>query len=364
MESQLEDEAFFAANPTTRLAEDELAANVFINHHLRLGRKMALVTSGGTIVPLEQQMVRYIDNFSVGSRGAASAEYFLTEGYAVVFLYRESSLTPFLRRFSQRNLRLPDLLVEVEDEKLEIPAAFRKEIIHTLRLHREARESGMLLSLSFNTISDYLHRLRAIAYLMQPLGPAGLIYLAAAPSDFFVPSSRLPEHKIQSGTTKSSFTDLGSPFQDHSGSLPRLESQHPPLDSKGQLVLHLEPVPKFLKNLVKLWAPDAMVISFKLETDAGMLLRKARYSLDRYQHHLVIGNLLAARKWEVVLVSRGCVDSWIRAPKPGGWGATDEIPLRQDMVPPTDPEQDLESVVVPRVVHLHNEHMALFSSSQ
>lgn len=31
--------------------------------------------SGGTTVPLEQKTVRYLDNFSSGNRGAASAEY-------------------------------------------------------------------------------------------------------------------------------------------------------------------------------------------------------------------------------------------------------------------------------------------------
>jgi phosphopantothenate-cysteine ligase len=33
------------------------------------------VTSGGTTVPLERQMVRFLDNFSAGTRGAISAEY-------------------------------------------------------------------------------------------------------------------------------------------------------------------------------------------------------------------------------------------------------------------------------------------------
>jgi len=36
---------------------------------------MFIWQSGGTIVPLESRTVRYIDNFSVGTRGAASAEY-------------------------------------------------------------------------------------------------------------------------------------------------------------------------------------------------------------------------------------------------------------------------------------------------
>ena len=39
------------------------------------GKRVVLVTSGGTTVPLERQMVRFLDNFSAGTRGAISAEY-------------------------------------------------------------------------------------------------------------------------------------------------------------------------------------------------------------------------------------------------------------------------------------------------
>lgn len=38
-------------------------------------RNVVLVTSGGTTVPLEKKMVRFLDNFSAGTRGAISAEY-------------------------------------------------------------------------------------------------------------------------------------------------------------------------------------------------------------------------------------------------------------------------------------------------
>ena len=41
---------------------------------LNEGNKIVLVTSGGTAVPLEKQTVRYLDNFSTGSRGALSTE--------------------------------------------------------------------------------------------------------------------------------------------------------------------------------------------------------------------------------------------------------------------------------------------------
>eukprot|EP00041_Stephanoeca_diplocostata_P007735 m.111754 g.111754 ORF g.111754 m.111754 type:complete len:90 (+) comp17010_c0_seq2:97-366(+) len=38
-------------------------------------RRIVVVTSGGTTVPLEKNTVRFLDNFSTGNRGAASAEY-------------------------------------------------------------------------------------------------------------------------------------------------------------------------------------------------------------------------------------------------------------------------------------------------
>ena len=62
------------------------------------------MTSGGTTVPLEKNTVRFIDNFSTGTRGAVGAEYpcfyiliryFLHYGYYVIFLYRESTKRPY-----------------------------------------------------------------------------------------------------------------------------------------------------------------------------------------------------------------------------------------------------------------------------
>lgn len=55
--------------------------------------------SGGTTVPLELNTVRFVDNFSAGTRGACSAEYFLQAGYAVIFLHRLKSLEPYARHF-------------------------------------------------------------------------------------------------------------------------------------------------------------------------------------------------------------------------------------------------------------------------
>ena len=65
---------------------------------------VVLVTSGGTTIPFEQNMVRFIDNFSAGTRGSASAEHFLKIGYAVIFLHRASSLKPFSRHLHTENV--------------------------------------------------------------------------------------------------------------------------------------------------------------------------------------------------------------------------------------------------------------------
>jgi phosphopantothenate-cysteine ligase len=117
-----------------------------------------------------------------------------------------------------------------------------------------------------------------------------MFYLAAAVSDFFIPRERMEEHKIQSSSEK-------------------------PGTGK-QLVVNLDPVPKFLSKLVSSWAPrESMIVSFKLETDPSLLVTKAEQALDRYGHDLVIGNLLTTRKWEVIFVVKGEGERWIRVPK-------------------------------------------------
>ncbi|KAG1785372.1 uncharacterized protein HD556DRAFT_1450784 [Suillus plorans] len=44
--------------------------------------------------------LRFLDNFSAGTRGATSAEYFLKAGHAVIFMNRQFNLQPFGRRSS------------------------------------------------------------------------------------------------------------------------------------------------------------------------------------------------------------------------------------------------------------------------
>lgn len=91
---QAENHYFANEPPPKDLKTNTTLAREFITRHANDGRRVVLVTSGGTTVPLEQQTVRYIDNFSAGTRGATSAEYFLQNGYAVIFLTDSSRSCP------------------------------------------------------------------------------------------------------------------------------------------------------------------------------------------------------------------------------------------------------------------------------
>ncbi|KAJ4814166.1 phosphopantothenate-cysteine ligase-like protein [Rhynchospora pubera] len=99
-----------------------------------------------------------------------------------------------------------------------------------------------------------------------------MFYLAAAVSDFYVPWESMAKHKIQSAS--------------------------------GPLDMRLNQVPKMLSVLRKEWAPAAFCVSFKLETDPDILTQKADAALKKYGMHVVVANLLANYKEEVVVVTQ------------------------------------------------------------
>lgn len=76
---------FLAASPACSSGPGVQArVRAFAEPHLAgpRPRPLVVVTSGGTTVPLERNCVRFIDNFSRGTRGALSAEQFLAVGFA------------------------------------------------------------------------------------------------------------------------------------------------------------------------------------------------------------------------------------------------------------------------------------------
>ncbi|KAM8927435.1 phosphopantothenate--cysteine ligase [Pelodytes ibericus] len=261
--------------PPAEVEEAGRAMQAFAAEHGSQGRRVVLITSGGTKVPLESRTVRFLDNFSSGRRGAASAEYFLQAGYAVIFLHRHRSMFPYSRRYTAVNwldhlsASCPapaELSYKVEADQAHLP-----EIVQVLQDYHNMKGSGRLLPIEFSTLSDYLHLLLAAAKALSPLGSNAMFYLAAAVSDFYIPASEMPEHKIQS--------------------------------SGGPLQITMKMVPKMLSPLVKEWAPKAFVISFKLETDPSILIERARKALSTYRHQVVVANVLDSRRSYVVIVT-------------------------------------------------------------
>ncbi|KAM1074590.1 hypothetical protein ACFX11_019768 [Malus domestica] len=233
-------------------------------------RRVVCVTSGGTTVPLEQRCVRYIDNFSSGHRGAASTEYFLKAGYAVIFLYRRGTCQPYCRSLPADPLL--ECFEYTDDSNINVCQSHSEAVRNAITRSHAAVAGGLLLKLPFTTIFEYLQMLQMIAFSIRSLGPHAILYLAAAVSDFYVPWKSMAEHKIQSGS--------------------------------GPLDMRLVQVPKMLLVLRKDWAPMAFCISFKLETDSKILLEKADMALKKYKVHMIVANELSTRKEEVVVVRR------------------------------------------------------------
>lgn len=144
----------------------------FAERHGSAGRRVVLITSGGTKVPLESRTVRFLDNFSSGRRGASSAEYFLDSGYAIIFLHRHRSLYPYSRLYTGVNV-LDGLILQSDKEEggqVMVDQKVLPNIGTVLKRYHEVKTSGLLLPVEFNTLSEYLHLLKAAAQALSSIG--------------------------------------------------------------------------------------------------------------------------------------------------------------------------------------------------
>lgn len=57
--------------------------------------------------------------------------------------------------------------------------------------YKAAQEAGRILYVTFTTVSDYFWLLRAACECLAAFGTRALLYLAAAVSDFYVPSNEM-----------------------------------------------------------------------------------------------------------------------------------------------------------------------------
>lgn len=295
----LKDEQFQVENPRIKL---------FIDIQKQSSRKIVLVTSGGTTVPLEQNTVRFLDNFSAGNRGAASAEYFLRSGYSVIFLHRRNSIFPFSRHFQRtHNSNVLEILTYNESsKKLEVDFSKVPLCLTYYQEYNKNLNEKLFLPIEFVTLNEYLGYLQLISTYLQKFDKRALLYLAAAVSDFYLPDNEVVKHKIQS--------------------------------SDG-LNLNFRIVPKMLKPLVQKMVPEAFVVSFKLETNPDVLLDKCKASLAAYKHQLVIGNMLDKRHLEVILVSQNNVEKLYLTPED----------LHNKI--------EIEDKIVKKVIDMHDSHL-------
>ncbi|KAK9930677.1 hypothetical protein M0R45_027706 [Rubus argutus] len=213
-------------------------------------RRVVCVTSGGTTVPPEQRCVRYIDNFNSGHRGATSTEHTTSKSlnrqdYAVIFLYRRGTCQPYCRSLPDDPLL--ECLEILDESNIKVHQSHSQAVRNAITKTHAAVAEGLLLKLPFTTIFEYLQMLQMVAFTLRSIGPHAMLYLAAAVSGFYVPWKSMAEHKIQSGS--------------------------------GPLDMRLVQVPKMLLVLRKDWAPMALCISFKLETDPKDSVREADMAL-------------------------------------------------------------------------------------
>lgn len=286
--------------------------HAFVKRVEAKGSKLAIITSGGTIVPLENNTVRYIDNFSGGKRGATSAEYFFEHDYHIIFMHRLYSQTPYYRTYSHSKNSYLDFFDYNENTgKFEISNKKESETFkdRLMKYKKIIQEERMLL-VPFLTLSDYLYLLRFVAQTTNELNKKCLFYLAAAVSDFNILPDKLSEHKIQSAES-------------------------------SDLNITLTKVPKFIGPLINHWTKECFLVSFKLETDKSILIKKAKQALITYGHQLVIANMLQTRKKEVWFIENSQRNEHLEL-------TTKEI----------ENEKDIEELIVQKVSQLHTKYMS------
>ena len=253
----------------------------FIQHHSKTNRPVAIITSGGTTVPLELKTVRFIDNFSTGTRGARCCEELLRAGYAVIFLHRRGSAFPFV--------------IDMCTALRENPTSFLNgSNAISIDPEIQALTKECLFSVPFTTLFEYMFLFRDTHTALNKVGSHGMTILAAAVSDFYIPVPLMAEDKIQSRAATSSnatpptnATTLTNTNTNETG-----------------LTLNLTNTPKMLGFIRTEWCPQATIVSFKLETNTNILVAKAAGSLQKYGVDIVCANVLGTHRSQVRLIQQ------------------------------------------------------------
>ena len=99
-----------------------------------------------------------------------------------------------------------------------------------------------------------------------------MVILAAAVSDYYIPTEKLSQHKIQS--------------------------------NEQNITITLNPVKKEIFKIKDEWNPYTFLVSFKLETDEDILIKKAKNAINKTKSDIIVANLLQTRYDRVLLISQ------------------------------------------------------------
>lgn len=156
---EYEMDTFFATlRPTEYYRESLEQATAFIAQHQASTCPIVLVSSGGTTVPLERRMVRFLDNFSGGTRGATSAEYFLRAGAAVIFLHRQYSLRPFSRHYRHADETILEMFAvggDGQNGTAGVPVGLRVRTLYREQLASDLQESQRVRASRNRTVVSF-----------------------------------------------------------------------------------------------------------------------------------------------------------------------------------------------------------------
>lgn len=286
-------DARFIGTASSVLSDEILGAFISANEEdvlrRKRRRKFCVITSGGTQAALEKRVVRSLENFSSGMRGARMTEAIMdqSEDYSVILLVRKGAALPYAHNFTVKNFSdaLSYRLTDSDCAGILISHEARRAV---KRMHEVISEKRLLV-VEYVSVQEYILTLRHIAMMMKSraLGERTMICLAAAVSDFYVPEDNLSLHKLQA--------------------------------TQGELVLRLSAVPKCLGLLRLKWAPaNTFIVSFKLETDVELLIPKSRVAIKSYGVDLVVGNILETRYEKVTLIDGESAQLIMRPKNDGG----------------------------------------------
>ena len=174
-------------------------------------------------------------------------------------MHRQFSLQPFSRHYSHSTNPFLDFL-EIEqatsqdsNPRISVTPEKRQDLLQVLTSYKRVQASGTLHTLTFVTVNDYLWLLRAVSQeLSVLLKRKAMFYLAAAVSDFFLPTQKMVCFFFFSSFLIFFYDDM--------------QSEHKIQSGKGNLSIEMDQVPKILKPMVDEWTRGSFIVSFKVSS--------------------------------------------------------------------------------------------------